>query len=40
MVPLGAFLGGNVFEQGFFVALVVFAAAWIVIGFSLRGTDR
>lgn len=40
MVPLAAVLEGNVFEGGFIVAVVVFAVAWIVIGFSLRATDR
>ena len=39
MLPLAAFLEGNVFEGGFVVAVVVFAAAWITIGLSLRRTD-
>jgi uncharacterized membrane protein (DUF485 family) len=40
MVPLAAFLEGNVFEGGFIVAVVLFTIAWIVTGFSLRGTNR
>ena len=40
MLPLAAFLEGNVFDGGFITAVVVFAVAWIAIGFSLRATDR
>jgi len=39
MVPLAAFLEGNVFEGGFTAAVVIFAVAWIVTGFSIRTTD-